>query len=390
MVKRFKGRSVPRLAAVAAVAAGVALVTACSSSGSAQPGSSSTSAASPGGTASASQAVTAAKAMVAQYEAAPTTIPQTTPLSSPAPKGKSIIYLNDDAVPSLTLTGGGVQAAAQALGWGYSTLNEDVSSPASVQAALEEALVKKPSGVVLLFPTNLLSSSVIKQYEAAGVPIAIGSNPIDTPSTVLLGPAMNLDFNSLQGKLLASWMIADSGGTGRSLMVGIPSFPSISAVMSEYSSVVKGCSGCSAKALNITLQQVAAGSVSSAVVSAIQADPGIKYVFFADGEWGAGITQALKAAGLNSVKVGGVTPTTDQMSELRTGAQSAWIGLNYNYLGESMVDLLVRKFGNSAGSAGDDLQPIQILTPQNVGTQQNFNAPADSLDQFKTLWKISA
>jgi ABC-type sugar transport system substrate-binding protein len=370
--------------------AGVAVVAACSSSGSSQTGSSSTGAASPGDTASASPALSAAKAVVAQYEATPTKIPQTTPLSAPAPKGKTIIYLNDDAIPSLTLTGGGVQAAAQALGWGYSTLNEDVSSPASVQAALQEALVKKPSGVVLVFPPNLVSASVISQYEAAGVPIAIGSNPITAPSPALLGPAMNLDFNRLQGKILASYMIADSGGTGHSLMVGVPSFPSISALMSSYSTVAQGCSGCSAKALNITLQQVAAGTVASAVVSAIQSDPSIKYVFFADGEWGAGVSQALKAAGLGSVKVGGVTPTTDEMSLLRSGAQSVWIGLNYNYLGESMVDLLLRKFENASGSTSDDLQPVQILTPQNVGSQANFSAPTDSIDQFKTLWKVSS
>jgi ribose transport system substrate-binding protein len=384
MATRINGRSVPSLVRLATAATGLVLLAACSSSASTQAAPSSA------GGGSGDKAVAAAKALVAQYEATPTTIPQTTPLPAAAAKGKSIIYISDDAVPSLTLTGDGVQAAAQALGWNYSTLNEDVSSPASVQSALAEALVKKPSGVVVVFPPAEFGSSIISQYKAAGIPIAIGSNPITTPSPVLLGPAMAADFNKLQGQLLANWMIADSNGTGSSLMVGIPSFPSISTLMNEYASTVGGCSGCSAKALNITLQQVAAGGVSSAVVSALQANPQIKYVFFADGEWGTGITQALKAASFGSVKVGGVTPTPDQMSALRGGTESAWIGLNYNYLGESMVDLLVRQFSGASPDTGDALQPIQILTPQNVGSASNFSQPANSLDQFKALWKISS
>jgi ribose transport system substrate-binding protein len=327
---------------------------------------------------------------VAQYEATPTKIPQTTPLPAAAPKGKSIIYVTDGVVPSLTLTGGGVQEAAKALGWSYSTLNEDIASPASVQAALQEALVKKPSGVVIVYPTAEIGSSIIRQYQTAGIPIAIGSNPITTPSSTLLGPALSLDFNKLQGQLLASWMIADSNGGGKSLLVGIPSFPSIGTLMNEYASTVRGCSGCSAKILNITLQQVASGGVSSAVVSALQSDPGIKYVFFADGEWGTGITQALKGAGLSSVKVGGVTPTPDEMSALRNGTQSVWIGLNYNYLGESMVDLLVRKLSGVPVGQGDALQPIQILTPKNVGSTSNFSQPKNSISQFKALWKVSS
>jgi hypothetical protein len=39
--------------------------------------------------------------------------------------------------------------------------------------------------------------------------------------------------------------------------------------------------------------------------------------------------------------------------------------------------------------AQEGVQPTQLLTKANVGSTSDWNYPADALQQFKALWKVS-
>jgi ribose transport system substrate-binding protein len=350
---------------------------------------------SPGGSSSASSAGTAldgARSVVAEYLKTPTQITQTVPLPDPVPKGKSIIYLNQGSVPAITEIGQGVQAAAQAVGWGYSEIDYDPSNPSTLQAAFTSALAKHPTVVAVTGEaTSLYGASILSAYQHAGVPIIAGATAPVTSQQSLVGTPGSSKSNAVMGKILANWFVTDSGGDGSAVVVNLNSFPALAAFASTFGPTVASvCKACNLYNLNITLNQVASGQVPAAVVDALRSHPAAKYVIFDDGDWASGINSALNAAGLSSIKVAGATPTPEQFSALRSKTQQAWVGFPFTYVGYEIIDTALRQVEGAPLTSNDDYVPTQILTPANVGASNAFDEPSDALQQFLKLWKVSS
>jgi ribose transport system substrate-binding protein len=395
-----------RSAALAAAALGATVIAACGSSSSGGSGSSgsgsattsgaaasgsATTSASSGGGSSASSGVAEAKKVVAKYSQTPTKISQTTPLSKKPPSNEKFIYLVQGSVPAVVAIGVSACQAAKTLGWQCSTINYDPSSPSSIQQAFTSALSEHATMVGITgFAPYQFGNSVIKAYDKAKIPIFVGAGgPVPTNNPYIYGTAAAPVNTEVAGERVADWFIADSGGKGSAVIVNIPSFTTLAAGQKGIQNEVKRlCSGCSTAPLAVTLQQVGAGSVPNAVISYLQAHQSTKYVLFTDGDWAAGITQALDGAGLNDIKVGGMTPTPEQFSELKSGKQSAWAGYNFQYNGYGLIDLAARWAVGDPRTSADDVMPTQILTKANVGNATAFTAPTDSLAQFEKLWKV--
>jgi len=93
--------------------------------------------------------ISAAHKAVVQDMKTPTAINQTVPLPKAPPKGKSVVCLADDDVPSdYTICTLGIEPAAKAIGWNYSSIYFDPSNPASLDSALTSALAKNPAAVI--------------------------------------------------------------------------------------------------------------------------------------------------------------------------------------------------------------------------------------------------
>ena len=110
---------------IAVLAAAAIAVTACSSSGGGGGGTSTgagtTSAGSTSSGGGGDAGVEAAKAATEKNLQEPTTIPQTTPLDSKPPTGKTFVWLKCDVNQCADLADG-FKAATAALGWTYKEL----------------------------------------------------------------------------------------------------------------------------------------------------------------------------------------------------------------------------------------------------------------------------
>jgi ABC-type sugar transport system substrate-binding protein len=328
-----------------------------------------------------------AKAALTKYEAAPTKILETVPLTKAPPKGETVVWVGTTSPPNV-LAQQGAAAAAKALGWNFSVVDYDPANPASLAAAFATALTKHPVAAMIegLSPT-VAGASTIAAYKNAGVPIvANGAVPCTTTKYLLCNDTQ--PSFAPQGVILADWFIANSNGTGRVVFEHIPAYPVLDYMTNAFSATVKKlCPGCSVKLVNITLQQLAAGQVNSVVTSALKANPSYKYVFFDNGGFGDGINSALTAAGLSKIKIGGEDADPAAITALKAGTQSAWTGNGTYISGYSSIDSVARSIEH-VGGYGLDQTPYQLLTPANVGNLTTWNSPTNSLEQYEKLWRV--
>lgn len=364
-----------------------ALAAGCSSS-------SSTSAASTGANSSSSAtsgALSAAQALVATYSVPPTKIYQTVPLPHTPPRGKTFVFLNQGNVPSATQEGQAAEQAAKAIGWKFDELTYDQANGASIQAAFSSALLKHPVAVGIVGTNpSLWGSSVIKEYAAAGVPI-IGSSLGPTSSSIVLGVSTAAG-NSLPAHVLAAWFAVNSDGKGSALIAHIPAVAVVlDDVVTDFQAGVKEyCPGCHISVSDASFSQFEQGQQDGVVVAALRQNPSINYLFWDDGSFSTGIDSALKAAGLDNIKVAGEEMQPVNADGIRSGTEQAWTAFNIPYGGYTMIDAALRYIEKAPGTANDATIPFELMTKSNIGSSTALSAPGDALAEFEKLWKVSA
>lgn len=371
---------------VAVLLAATAMTAAACSSNSSSP-SASTKASS--GVAKAGLA--SADAAIQKWSAVPTSIPQTAALPSAPPTGKSVVFISN-GIPATEQEAQGVQAAATAAGWNFSTVSFNSTNPATLTSALQTALTKKPTAVITIgTPPDQLPASITQAYASAGVPIVAGSTVPVTPSKYIWGPADGPPQFTLTGGIIANWFVANSKGKGQVLFVNVPTFPILQPELTGFQSTVKkNCPACRVTVLNATLSEVDAGAVPATVATTLKAHPGIGYVVFDLGNFADGITSALSAAGLSNVKVAGDFMDQQGAAGLRAGTESAWVGSSYVYVGYEFMDVVFRHVeGVTTGFSADQLGPAQLLTKANIGTTSVWKEPTNALSLFEKIWHVT-
>jgi ABC-type sugar transport system substrate-binding protein len=341
-----------------------------------------------------SAGIAKANAILATAAKPTTTIAQTVPLPATPPKGKTIVYLYDGTVTSQTILANEVKAAAAAIGWTYDGITFQQSNPATLIAGLQAALVKHPTVVASAAQQySMFGASIISAYKKANVPLIFGGQATPLPaSKLLIGNPGGPEMYQLGGKDLAAWFAASSKGQGKVLDVNIPALSTLNPLFSSFDSEVQQlCSGCQIKHINMTISQATGGQQASVVVSALQRNPGYKYVFYSDGAFASGITSAVASAGLSGVQIFGYDMLAEQAAGLQSGTLAAWAGLNLKTYACELVDLALRYVENTTnGESSDNVMPTEILTPKNIGKQTTWNDPADVLQQYEKIWKVPA
>jgi ribose transport system substrate-binding protein len=249
-----------------------------------------------------------------------------------------------------------------------------------------------PSGGVFAGIPEAVWSAEVPAFEKAGIPlipVAVGATTASPaiPAGSLDGPA---DAKA-QAAAIADFFIADSGGTGDALVVNVPDVGSLQIATTQFlGTTASGCSGCKVTTVNVTLAQVAGNGVVPAVVSAVQRNPGIKYIVTPEGDYTLGLSAALAAAGLSGVQLLGINPDKTDQQEIATGTVTAFTLLPFKVLGWKAVDVALRYSEGMATSPGDGPLPLQLLTKATIGTPaDSIDRPADYQDQFEKLWKLS-
>lgn len=387
---RISCRSCRTVALAAGIVATLLIVAACSSSSSNSASTSSASGSS-SGSASSSPAIRAAEALVKQYEAAPTTIPQTTPLAHPVAKGKTFVELECENTQCHDIATG-IQAAGKAIGWNVKVVSYNDTQPATLVAAFQQALQYHPVAVSLAGTSPSLWSSVLPEYKKAGVPIIAASvGPVDATDPIV-ATVDNLGAYTTPAKVIADWFITQSNASGQALLVDISSFP----VLKETATAVSGaiaaeCPKCRVTDFNATIAQVDSNSVVTAVVSQLRRDPSIKYVISTDGVFISGLASAAKAAGITGLQIGSTIGGIVNEQDILTGSESATLPWPGVVEGWTIIDAAARVSEGMTVPAGDDNERFQLLVKGNFSTpEESLLEPADYPALFEKLWHVSS
>jgi ribose transport system substrate-binding protein len=364
---------------------------ACSSAKSGAASSTSgSSATAGGGSGGSAAAVQAAQAFIQPYLTPPTKIPLTEPLSSAPSKGKTIVFLQCELAQCKGI-GLGVQAAAQVVGWNFQTIPYQSTNPSTLIRAMDQALQYHPVAVAVTSPPYALWSQEVAKYKQAGVPLIpsfTGDVPIN--DTIIANPASTA-YAQLNGKILANWFIADSGGKGDVLSVSVNDFPYLAGTTDGFNSTVQAnCPSCKLTKLNIGIPDLGSGAINGIIVSALRKDPNINYVVPVDAVFAEALPAQLAAAGLaNKVKVAGCCGDTTTEAGLATGQFQAITGVNGFYAGFITVDAALRHDQGLPIPANEGMLPVGLLVKgTTVKPADSFQYPLDFIAQFKTLWKI--
>jgi ribose transport system substrate-binding protein len=364
----------------------------CSSAGSSSGGSPGNTTSQGGSSGSAN--IAAADKIIAAGLAVPSAITQTVPLPA-KPSPGSIVFVSN-GLPDTEVIANGTRAAAQAVGWSYSSIPYDASNPASLQQALLNALAKHPTVVTEAGnPQSQFGASVISRYQAAHVLlIPTSTSPVSKNKSIQVTDANipnGYATNKAMAEVLAAWFVKNSDGKGKALITNVTAYPTLQGVVDGFTQeTAKLCPACSVQTVPISLSEVAGGTVVSTAVSAVQRT-GANYLVFDNGEFGTGAEAALKTAGLNNVVVCGTSPQPSQIASMRNGAAEAWMNQGFQYVGWATLDLAFRLLQNLPPTVNDATQPVQLITSQNaasVSEQVNVPIPSDGLSSFMKLWKV--
>jgi ribose transport system substrate-binding protein len=329
---------------------------------------------------------------VAKYAGTPTAIPVTGPLKSAPPKGKTLIFLTQGSVPGVVKLGQGEQQAAAAVGWNFSEINYDQANPGTLQSALSTALIKHPTVVSLTGTDSAqIGSSELAAYAAAGVPIIDSTASGVTNTKTLLGdPGGPASYQSA-AQAAAAWFVVNSGGTGKAIVANVQGLTILATYANAFVAEVKTlCPGCSAKIVPVPIASAEGGQEPGIVVAALRSNPGYKYLFFDDGDFGIGINSALSSAGLSGIKIGGGDFQPQEAAALQADTQSVWTGENLLDIGYTVVDLALRYVEGMTITQDSKPQPVELMTNSNIGSATEFAQPANALQLWETLWHVPA
>jgi ribose transport system substrate-binding protein len=393
---RTRGPAGLTLFLIAAVS-GVLILAGCSSSSSSTTASASSPAASSlSGSASSSASggsssqVDAATAITQKWIHASPTLSATTPLTSPAPTGKTFVWLNCE-IPACTEIGQGIKEATALLGWNLKVIQYNQANISALVPAMQQALTYHPVGVGLSGLPQAVWQTEEAAYAKAGVPIIAGFvGPVNLSSTVIgnVGDGPNLvDY----GTMMANWFISDSGGTGKALNVHVDSLEILKGISDAFDSTVKsGCSACSTMDLSSTLQDVESGALNGQIVAALQRDPSIKYVASPQGGFISGLSAALASAGLKDIKIVSTGSSSQNIADVNNGTETATIGGAFQVGGFQMIDIDLRHLEGMTVDPYDGGLPKQLIVKSSNVTPANDYPPITPfISQFKALWKIS-
>lgn len=349
-----------------------------------------------GGTGSSSGEVTQeVRDIVAASTEVPTAIVQTEPLSK-VPGKKSVAFIVC-ADPTCEILSGFLEDAVSTFGWDFTAINAPATDYGSaVQQAVD-------LGVDYIAGTGSDIATFQNAYDSAkeaGIPY-FSCYSSDVPAgeeNNLYANCYDVTANDAYGKALTSWMIQDGDGGANIGVVSIPEFPTLAAsaaAVHKYADEL--CEACSVADLELTVDDLASGGSPNAIVSFLQSNPDIKYLYLTFGNFEVGLGQALASAGLDKVKVVGVQPQQPQIKSMLAGQTDAWLATPQENAMWTLADQMARVATgdwNVDQERASTVPPFYILDSVEDAEEiedlsDGWPGPDGFKDQYKSLWGVS-
>jgi ABC-type sugar transport system substrate-binding protein len=319
-----------------------------------------------------------------------TKIEVSTPLTAKPPAGKKVrvIRYNNPAAAAFDQP---MKDAGQALSWDVNITPVDATDPQAIPNSMIRAVSEKADYIVVASSNIQAAGAGMEAAKRAGIPVFFGAG-VDEPG----GKANGLYGNTLRtgtnNAVLAmvDYMIAQSGGTGKALLVNAPDFPLLAPIDGlAKKDVADNCPRCSLDLLGISAGDLG-GDVASNIVAKIRQKPDVKYVITVFTSLATGLAPALKAAGLNDVQVylsGAQGADVDQIRNGTYPAGDLYPANDYPWL---LFDEIARvSVGMDPDQKDHDSTGLQLWTAKSMPQNENTWDPPNYQDEYKKLWQVS-
>lgn len=324
----------------------------------------------------------------------PTGIAVTVPLKTTPPKGKVAGYVVCN-LPTCAVFEPYYKQAAAALGWKAEFFVYTGTDP---QPAMDLAVEKHVNFISITGSAQAAFATALASAKAAHIPVVEqSSTDPDDPSAGLYadigGSATYGNFT----KVLDEWMVKDSGGKANVVFINIPAFPILATGEKQARSNLQAiCSACSFDTLEVTVDQLGAGSVPSALIAYLQTHSNVNYVEASFGDLITGLPQALQTAGLSSkVKLVSVAATQPVLQDIVNGTVAATNPQPQGYLQWLHFDVFARLLEHMklTHQAQRELLPTYVIdtvagAKALLATGGNWGGPVGYQAAFKKLWLV--
>jgi ABC-type sugar transport system substrate-binding protein len=267
----------------------------------------------------------------------PTENPVTIPLSKKPPSGKKVIWLQCE-LPACELFNPGLEEATEALGWSYETIVFPAAEPGK---ALSEAVAQKPDFIAMSgIPTAVMKPQMAEAHKA-GIPVISCSTVERASPEGYAAQCVGTEEN--EAEYIGRWMINDSGGNAHAAVITLPQYPVLGTEMAYFENkFTKECGGCGFEELDITPEEIGAGTVPQKVVGFLQAHPETNYVYSTFNDPARGLPQTIESAGLaDKVKIVGAAADASIIQAI-PDQFAAFTQAPHNWMSWSMVDAMAR------------------------------------------------
>jgi ABC-type sugar transport system substrate-binding protein len=307
--------------------------------------------------------------------------------SKPKPGG-TIIDVTDGQIPTNTVSADSLETAAKSAGWKGEVLDFD-GSVQDLNAKWEEAIADKPTAIISDgYPAAALATP-LAQAKAAGI-IAILGSVADSPVSVpgFAGVSNGSAIYKTLGELEAYLFMKESGCKGQVAVFNLAGFPVLEVDTNEFKSVItEHCPLCKVTYAASQPSDIGTPAGTDQIVSLLQANTAIKYVYTTVSDTVDGLVSALNSAGISGMQIFGNTPDSNAIAALQNRTNAWWLSQSPQINGwmEAYLALKIKETGKTFQLP---TEPVGVITPGNVSHTSTAipTYPTNYEELFKKLW----
>jgi ribose transport system substrate-binding protein len=309
------------------------------------------------------------------------------PTSSPAAaKGKKVAIISCSQASNCAIDAAAAETAAKAIGWG-STVIDGKGTPTGYNSALRNAVNAGYDGIIDIAMPPSLAQEGLRYAESHGVPV-INAAETESDDPLIAG---NVPHQwAKQGQDIGNWLVADSEGKAKVVIIRDNEFPGIKERQDEVQKALEACAECEVlEEIPMTITQDTNPTTMQQQTQSILAKYGeeIGYIASPFGTVDGLIVPALKAAG-KDVKVVGYDGNEQESTLCHEGSVGAIAVTLLEWNSWGAIDQLNRVLQGE--------EPVDENIPSFLATEKTCPAgeAGETLVKFpfqkeyEKLWKV--
>ncbi|MGE0216145.1 sugar ABC transporter substrate-binding protein [Mycolicibacterium sp.] len=282
--------------------------------------------------------------------------------------------------------------AAEALGWKVDMVDGKLD-PNVWNQAVQQAVDSHVDGIIAVSSDPNLYGAAMDAVAARDVPFVLTNqmpqqgDPAGIDTYLAPDPVTG-------GNDVADWIIADSEGSARVLLLDLPGYrDAVTRTKTIEDDLARDCPECVVHRADISAQTMGT-SLAPLVTSQLQQHQDVTYVWSADDAAASFVAQGIQQAGKgSSVKLVSMGGFPDQLARVRSGQVAADLATATPYTAWLAVDSLARLM---AGQPAEKYWavPQRLWTSANIGEADDemitagWDTDIDFRSSFQNLWGL--